>query len=161
MFMGLRPRFDPHIGVNAAENKSDRVATSQTCLCRDRRCSCADAVARLNAARVDPAPVQGLQMKISQVFAAGVVALSFAAVPAFAPAPAQAIGCLSGGAAGAVAGHYAHHHAVLGAIGGCIAGHHMHKVQKERARAAARQHATAPTPAPTPTVAPTPAATSN
>ena len=95
-------------------------------------------------------------MKLSTVFAAGAVALSLAAAPVLMSAPAQAVGCISGGVAGAVAGHYAHHHAVLGAIGGCIAGHHMHKVQQQRA-AAARANSMAPaaTPAPAPTPTPT------
>ena len=44
-------------------------------------------------------------------------------------APANAIGCVSGGLAGAVAGHMVHH-GVLGAVGGCIAGHHINKQQK-------------------------------
>jgi hypothetical protein len=44
-------------------------------------------------------------------------------------APANAIGCISGGLAGAVAGHMVHH-GVLGAIGGCVAGHQLNKRQK-------------------------------
>lgn len=47
-------------------------------------------------------------------------------------APANAIGCITGGAAGAVAGHMAHH-GVLGAVGGCIAGHEYHKHHKASA----------------------------
>jgi uncharacterized protein YcfJ len=104
--------------------------------------------------------IRGTIMKSSHIFAAATVALSLAAVPTLAPAPAQAIGCLSGGAAGAVAGHYAGHHAVLGAIGGCIAGHHMHKVQKEKAAAARyQQPAPAPRATPAPAATPTPAHT--
>lgn len=48
-------------------------------------------------------------------------------------APANAIGCFSGGVAGAVAGHMAHH-GVLGALGGCIAGHQLNKHQKAAAQ---------------------------
>lgn len=48
-------------------------------------------------------------------------------------APANAIGCISGGVAGAVAGHMAHH-GVLGAIGGCVAGHEYHKHHKQAAQ---------------------------
>jgi uncharacterized membrane protein YebE (DUF533 family) len=47
-------------------------------------------------------------------------------------APANAVGCITGGAAGAVAGHMAHH-GVLGAVGGCIAGHEYHKHHKASA----------------------------
>lgn len=47
-------------------------------------------------------------------------------------APANAVGCITGGAAGAVAGHMAHH-GVLGAIGGCVAGHEYHKHHKANA----------------------------
>jgi uncharacterized membrane protein YebE (DUF533 family) len=46
-------------------------------------------------------------------------------------APANAIGCISGGLAGAVAGHMVHH-GVLGAIGGCVAGHSYHKHQQNQ-----------------------------
>lgn len=47
-------------------------------------------------------------------------------------APANAVGCISGGIAGAAVGHLAHH-GVLGAIGGCIAGHQYAKRQKQQA----------------------------
>jgi uncharacterized membrane protein YebE (DUF533 family) len=46
-------------------------------------------------------------------------------------APANAVGCISGGLAGAVAGHMAHH-GVLGALGGCVAGHMYNKHQKNQ-----------------------------
>ena len=42
----------------------------------------------------------------------------------WAPAPAQAAGCLKGAAVGAVAGHVAGHHGLLGAGAGCVIGHH-------------------------------------
>jgi hypothetical protein len=70
-----------------------------------------------------------------------VVLLSVAGLGIGYTAPANAIGCFSGGLAGAVAGHMAHH-GVLGAIGGCVAGHEYHKHQK---KAAAQQESnTAP-----------------
>ncbi len=87
-------------------------------------------------------------MRLYMTLFGAAAALSIAALPLLAPAPARAIGCLTGGAAGAVAGHYAGHHAVLGAVGGCIAGHHMKVVQRRKAEAAAKN------PPPTPTSTP-------
>jgi hypothetical protein len=99
-----------------------------------------------------------IQMKINRRLMGATAALSLGLLPMFDAAPAQAIGCLTGGAAGAVAGHYAHHHAVLGAIGGCIAGHHMHVMQKRKAAADAAAAKAPPPAAPAP-AAPAPTAT--
>jgi outer membrane lipoprotein SlyB len=53
-------------------------------------------------------------------------------------APANAIGCLSGGFMGAIAGHHVGH-GILGALGGCIAGHQWHKHQLQQQDLANRQ----------------------
>jgi hypothetical protein len=51
-------------------------------------------------------------------------ALALLMAAGWAPAPAQATGCLKGAAVGAVAGHVAGHHGLLGAGAGCVIGHH-------------------------------------
>ena len=97
-------------------------------------------------------------MKIDRRLIGAAAALSLGLLPMLDVAPAQAIGCFTGGAAGAVAGHYAGHHAVWGAVGGCIAGHHMKVVQQRKAAAEAAAAAAAKKapPAPAPTAAPAP-----
>jgi sterol desaturase/sphingolipid hydroxylase (fatty acid hydroxylase superfamily) len=76
-------------------------------------------------------------MQINRSLIGAMAALTLGLLPMLDAAPAQAIGCLTGGAAGAVAGHMAGHHAVLGAIAGCAYGHHMHhKAEEERRNAA-------------------------
>jgi uncharacterized protein YcfJ len=42
----------------------------------------------------------------------------------FAPAAAEAKGCIKGAIVGGVAGHVAGHHGKLGAVAGCVIGHH-------------------------------------
>jgi outer membrane lipoprotein SlyB len=60
-------------------------------------------------------------------------------VASFAPtAPANAVGCISGGFMGAVAGHQVGH-GILGALGGCVAGHQWHKHQLQQQDLANRQ----------------------
>ena len=53
------------------------------------------------------------------------------------PAPAHAIGCVSGAVLGGVGGHYAGRHGLLGAAAGCALGHHQ-AVKQNRERAEAR-----------------------
>jgi hypothetical protein len=102
---------------------------------------------------------RGFEMRHPKILLGATLALTLGALPLLTPAPARAIGCLSGGAAGAVAGHYAGHHAVLGAVGGCIAGHHMKVVQRRKAEAAAAAAKNPPATSPTPAMTPTPSAT--
>ncbi len=73
-------------------------------------------------------------MRLSLVAASAVIGLAGFGYSA----PANAIGCITGGAAGAVAGH-AVHHGVLGAVGGCVAGHEYNKHQKRLAKEKAQQ----------------------
>jgi len=53
------------------------------------------------------------------------------------PAPAHAIGCVSGAVLGGVGGHYAGRHGLLGAAAGCAIGHHQ-AVKQNRERESAR-----------------------